>query len=499
MATERQIERGIEWEPAAEALDFQQLQLPSPPFVRGTRRFTIRRNSDFAIEIEAHGHLPDASVLGQLQRSEDSILAGTFKDPSEVEFEAYGSILWMQAYFEDAPSSQSFDANGARFVQRASNVKFRRRWHQRFDVTGDRPAIVPVGEAAWRADWFVNGPHFPFMEFTKRRRSPTYSRERSIGGVVAHEPPGGDEARDHFVVRGEGLHFAVCNVPEEFAPPGCHPLSVDYPAPAPGDAEREGIAEILSFIFGRRLMQLGSSLFDSSGWTIEEEAFSPWGLATRDVFARGDIPPIDFPILSDERQRVLADLVPKYLTERHRLGLRDALLMYWLAKESVAGVELALYGSAVEALKNGWFRSSNSKSKGEYLPQVKFDELLGDLLQQARERILHASLPLAIANKLVGAYRMGGGEQMTACLNELGLAIGPAEKAAIKARNAPAHGGLRSGVNLRELVRHGNAYRTLFERAFLKILGYAGNYVDRTALGHPSHSIDEPCFGTAPA
>lgn len=41
------------------------------------------------------------------------------------------------------------------------------------------------------------------------------------------------------------------------------------------------------------------------------------------------------------------------------------------------------------------------------------------------------------------------------------------------------------------------ADRCLFERVFLKMIGYAGQYVDRTALGYPARHIDEPCAGDA--
>ena len=37
-----------------------------------------------------------------------------------------------------------------------------------------------------------------------------------------------------------------------------------------------------------------------------------------------------------------------------------------------------------------------------------------------------------------------------------------------------------------------NVYKTLFNRIFLKILGYQENYVDYSTLGHPEKNIDEP-------
>jgi hypothetical protein len=276
-------------------------------------------------------------------------------------------------------------------------------------------------------------------------------------------------------------------------------MSIDFPTPIPDEDEREAIAEILSFVFGRRLMQVGSTLFDSAGWTIEEEVATPWGRTTADVFERGDMPPIPFSLRGAAGEDALGRLVQRYLQERKRLGLRDALLTYWVAGEAVAGVGIALYGSAVESLKSAWFDSLDSKSKGAHVDKSKYESLVGDLLTTARERLTAAGVAPAVGNKLGGVWRMGARESLEAFFDELVLPIGEAEKAAMAARNGPVHGGLKAGANVRKLVRHGNVYRTLFERTFLKLLGYSGNYIDRPALGHPAHPLDEPCLGTASA
>lgn len=61
------------------------------------------------------------------------------------------------------------------------------------------------------------------------------------------------------------------------SPAWCNPGSLDFPEPVPDAGTREAIAEIVSFVVGRRLMPVGSTLFDGDGWPVEEEAVSPWG------------------------------------------------------------------------------------------------------------------------------------------------------------------------------------------------------------------------------
>jgi hypothetical protein len=212
---ERQIERGIEWEAAGEPLDFEGLELPCPPFVIGTRRFTLRRNAQLGLELEAAGNMPDAREYARLRNEADAVPAGTFLDDTEVDFEANGSRCWIKAWFEHVPGTLTVDGDGTRFVQRASHVKFRRQWSQKFSFSESPTRLVPLEPAAWRSDWFVNAPHTQFWRITKRRRAPTFTRDRSIGGVAANEIPNGPESRDHVVIPMGGYKFAISKVPEE--------------------------------------------------------------------------------------------------------------------------------------------------------------------------------------------------------------------------------------------------------------------------------------------
>jgi hypothetical protein len=159
-------------------------------------------------------------------------------------------------------------------------------------------------------------------------------------------------------------------------------------------------------------------------------------------------------------------------------------------------VDLPIYAAAVEGLKSNWLASSESKTKGLYISKCEFDALTADLIIELRKRIETRGAPEEIARNFAGANRMGLGAQMRAFFDELQLPVGLRENAAMKARHRSAHGA-SSGDELNELVRLGNAYRTLFDRVFLRLLGYEGDYVDRTTEGHPSRPLREPAGGDA--
>lgn len=503
-AMARLFERDMEWECLHRPIVFRHMPLPSPPFTEGTNKFTIRRDKDFQLRLLVEGVMKPEEFRRR-REAEDQIAAGTFLDQVDIEFDGPFDSRWLlRAHLEGVPNLAFVGRHREpRFKRRGILDHCRRRCTHRFSFSADNdvPDIGPLGPEAWRSDWFIGGPHDQvYCRQTRRRRTSQFRRERDFLTIATEEPPEGNLANfDHFVVEADGVRFALSKVPAQFSPAWCNAVSLDFLAPVPTEETREAIAEIVSFVLGRRLMQMGSTLFDRTGAVIEEEAVNPWGQGLQRLCRNGDNPPVPIsPRPSVDTEKVLTQLIPKYLAGRKPLGMKDALLTYWLANEAFSGIDLALYGSAIEALKNGWFASTRSKSAGVHMSESAFNALLGDLVATARERLVASNGPPAVGNKLGIAYRMGGGEQLTAFFDELGLPIGPVERGAIRARNAPAHGGLKAGANERELIRHANAYRTLFDRTFLKMLDYGGTYVDRTSLGYPHRPLLEPCAGTAP-
>jgi hypothetical protein len=217
----------------------------------------------------------------------------------------------------------------------------------------------------------------------------------------------------------------------------------------------------------------------------------------RELCRTSDLPPVAYHYDGHALGALLAQLVPRYLAARESLGLHDALWSYWIAKEAPASIDLPIFSSAVEALKKNWLASAGSKSKGVRLPKKEFELLAGDLIEELRKRVREKKLPEELTRNFAGANRMGLGEQMRAFLKEIDIPIGEREQAAMAARHQSAHGA-GGGEELTELVRLGNAYRTLFERVFLRLLGHEGAYVDRATEGWPERPLGEPASGRPP-
>ena len=83
-------------------------------------------------------------------------------------------------------------------------------------------------------------------------------------------------------------------------------------------------------------------------------------------------------------------------------------------------------------------------------------------------------------------------ERFEVFFEELGLKYGPNELRTIKARNASAHGGSKSPLDVQDQVKLGRGYRTLLNRVILKVLGHETTYTDYSMDNHPEKLLDQP-------
>jgi hypothetical protein len=485
--TEHVLERTLEWEPAADPIVLEHVVFSVPPFISGMRKLTIERDEQFRLSLLAEGFLANRNELMLRREASDKVPAGTFVDLDEAIFEAHGGRCSLTAALHDVPDATfASDDPRIRFQQRGKVYRFTRTWSQKFVAhDGREPSLESLGPPSWRSDWFVNGPHDPIcMRSTSRRRHVALSRSRQFGTVKTPELPQGPDGRDHFVVDAGAIRFALCQVPKDAAPEWCHAVSIEFREPVPDADTRTAVWEIVSFVLGRRLIPIGSTLFDESGWAIEEETVNPIsGDGLRELCSEGDMPPVPLRMASADIEAVLAKLVPKYLELRDRLDLRNALWGYWSACEAATPIDLAIFRASVEALKKGWYAGSEAKPDGNYIPKDAFDEITRDVFATVEQRLTNHSAAKEIMNNLRCAYRMSGNEEVRMFFTKIGLDLGAVEKAAIGAANVPAHGTMTPGDKMKEYVVHGRAYRTLFARTFLRLLGYHGSYLDRTAPG----------------
>ena len=356
-------------------------------------------------------------------------------------------------------------------------------------------------------EWYINGPGraIDWPRSTSRVGESKHERQRrGIDGepVAFHGGRGEEHAHDFFFIDTPKAKLIVSKVPRAYGPDWSDNVAFEYRHEwgIPGDETHTAIEELVSFILGKHLLSVGQTELSAEGYLLREYATSPWGSGIRDRCARPALPPISLgDLLRSQVESAVNALLPPYLERRAELDLSHALWMYWIASELPLGSDLPIYASAIEGISKAWFGSKRTKTGGVYIPKKDFDARLAPLLPELEKALSGVSTADRILRRIAGAYNMGANERMETFFSaaELDLPIGSAEHSAMQARNKFAHGGsTKTPDSLAEAWRASKVYATLFNRVFLRALGWAGTYTDRATVGWPERDLQAPTTGS---
>lgn len=153
-------------------------------------------------------------------------------------------------------------------------------------------------------------------------------------------------------------------------------------------------------------------------------------------------------------------------------------------------MNLAIISSSIETIMDGWFASNKSLSKGLYLKQELFQELMGDFLLKIEKRLESLEHGGKIFDKIVRSNEFGIMERYRMFFKEIGLEIRPCEWEAIRGRHHFVHGHAQfQKTDWKQVIPQVNTMQTLFNRTMLKVLGYKGDYIDRSIEGWPDVNL----------
>jgi hypothetical protein len=360
--------------------------------------------------------------------------------------------------------------------------------------------IYSSNEVETLFDWYLNGPKssFVFPRVTSRCEETMVKKVRlSVDDDNGKFNKFNSESSnlDFAFIDSGDYKFIISSVPPHYLPNWSKKIGIEYRKEwgIPNGEVRQAIGEFISFILGRQLLLVGTTKLDGDGNIVKRNAISPWGDNVVAVCQKEDNNPISF---ADENwgmiEQVVNQLLPNYLKLRDTLNLSSSLWRYWISRNMPIGTNLPVLSSAIEGLAKNWFKSKMSKTKGVYVDSKIFTELVGQEIESMSEKLAKIEHGEKIMNKIKFAYNMGANDRISFFFDEINLSIGEAEKEALKARNAMAHGDSSSHNDIYKLVKLTRVYETLFHRIILKLLGYEGHYIDRGTLGFPDRHIDEP-------
>jgi hypothetical protein len=316
-------------------------------------------------------------------------------------------------------------------------------------------------------------------------------------------------------------------VSEEYAPSWSKNFAIEYStklSPIPEEKTRKVVAEIVSFVLGRRLIDIGDTSFADEGhefsmqnWDTEAHllpvkvksdlpyllrGWSPYGINVQALCSKPDFPPIPIERIhrnkNQDFEAVLSKLVPIYLNLRDTLALDHALWRYWTFQEMPLGINLPMLVSGIEILASAWFSSEYSASKGNFTPQKEFLDLLqpdfesiktklesASVAEPALERLKNPEVLRALMTRLQNSFEMGPGAKMRRFFEEIGIVPTAEEIEALNSRHRQihTHEADQEAEKLWLLSEH---LRTLFHKIILRMLGYDGEY-----FNYAKHEVHE--------
>jgi hypothetical protein len=248
------------------------------------------------------------------------------------------------------------------------------------------------------------------------------------------------------------------------------------------------------------MLRVGTTVFDSAGHVLRENANSPWG---HDAMSNARQPDrLVVPIFDwnrrDETENVLSFVTGAYLAARDELNLSHAVWTMWMAARMAVSFETPLYAAALEALMKGWFASNRSKTKAVYMAAEDFRRVFAEAIDKFQTTANGVKYGDRIVRKISAANAMSVNERFDIFFEEIKLRVGEGEASVIQSRNISAHG-TKSDLHPHDLVVVGAGYRTLLNRVILKLLGFKGQYIDYSTVGHPVRNLDEPIGYRSPA
>ncbi len=472
----------LEWEFLHSEQSIKNPELPEGVDLPGTPRLLkVTRDDQYSLK---------ATITGTIDKdrySAEETHPGRFIRPFEIKRAGWDGTYELSGCFINKTQCEFAD-----FPEFQANLDI---W--KILWTKENPGSHPL----WLTEWYLNGYHSReiFNRHTIRLHTSEYTREREVYRDPEQHFEGGSGhsiSSDYAYIRCPDFGFIVHEVPEDLGPAWSESIGIEYREEfgrIPDPSEREAVSEIVGFIMGKHLLNVGYSAFDESGTPLDLCAVQPWGDNVISLCQAPALPPIRFPVYTNQFETVLQDLVPKYLKARKTLKLDEALLRYWIGSTLPVGTNIPIIANGIEILANAWFESERSRSKGTYLPKEEFSALVEEELASIADKLGDNPHKDRILDKMRNANNRGSGEKMELSLQELELRIGTLEREAIKARNKMIHSRVTASgqEQIEDLVRLSFAYRTLFHRVMLKLLGYSGKYIDYATEGLPERTVEE--------
>ena len=328
-------------------------------------------------------------------------------------------------------------------------------------------------KTGWIKEWYLNGPtdkHIFRRSIKKKKKEvyiETYPKSCSVPNFL-------------FCKLNDEENIIINLVPGELGPKWSNCISINYNSKnlISNKYHRRCIETIISFIFGRKLIKIAESHYNSNGEKIKEEIFNPAIDKTfniKNICKINYLFPIYFnPYFKEETELIISNIINSFISKIDKLDFSTMFTNYFNSLYLPPESEIILLAASLESITKKWLKSENSKRKTTIIDKSEYKHQIKEIKSLFLEKF---SEHKPLIDKFNQLNTVSINKSFERFFEEIGMEIGEIEHEAINSRNNPAHGNDIGTEDFHDLIICADVYRIILNRVILLLLDFDGEYV----------------------
>ncbi|MDO7391100.1 hypothetical protein Q5X44_12230 [Acinetobacter baumannii] len=260
---------------------------------------------------------------------------------------------------------------------------------------------------------------------------------------------------------------------------------------------KEKIREALSFLFGRKLIFIGSSKFTLDAFLIGYKAITPYFISDN-IFSEPSNPPCNYFDRPEEdsipifNYKFIEAFITKFVDEYENKNIQHIMWMYWHSLYAPIHSAAGSLGAIIEFILSTVDIEKNLINKTTFTPFRR--KVIEDFQAFYTENgIEDEEVKRIMINKINDLNKLPIAKMTERSFQRLGITISDFEKSLWQRRHDSAHGNLTDG-DIDSLIREVSAFTSVCNRTILKYLNLSDNYIDYYNYDYPVKNIDDPLY-----
>lgn len=345
-------------------------------------------------------------------------------------------------------------------------------------------------ETQWIKEWYLNGPHNRgiFTRITKFSKNEIYNKklDDSIPELQKISPfkieinqKTMTSVNFIFCKLTDEENIIISSVPDKMKPSWSNNICLQYSSKKHIDNIniREDIENIISFIFGRKLIKIAESHYDINSNKIKEIMINPFidkKLNIKNICESLDQFPIPLYTYTNDNETIISNMINSFIEKKERLDFTSMFTNYWSSTFLPPESKIILLAASLESLMNKWFNSKNSKRNTTIIEKSEYKKLIKDIRPSFEKKFKGYN---QIINNFNQLNKLSINKSIELFFEELNVEIGDLEKNAIYSRNDYVHGNDIDTENCLDIKIYSEIYQIIINRLILILLDYNGDYI----------------------